>query len=220
MRAADCKPVQTKTQRSGFRLRACQKSVFDTCKKGRSGWNVLFLLVEQPHQDPNSVPMRSCQARSSAFHADSCRARPVYPRTHRRWCGPLSPTMLSRTSYCERSMCRIGNGHTAEVAAAKGGFGHRVLEEALVFRRMISPNVSAFILHAPLLLQQMRGKTAERYPSGTQQSSAHPYRGKIMPARRRAVPSSCAWTYVRCTGAHTDPTRPARSCSGVQSSCE
>ena len=46
------------------------------------------------------------------------------------------------------------------------------------------------------------------------------YRGKIMPAQRRAVPSSCAWTYVRCTGAHTDPTRPARSCSGVQSSCE
>ena len=46
------------------------------------------------------------------------------------------------------------------------------------------------------------------------------YRGKIMLAQHRAVPSSCAWTYVRCTDAHTDPTRPARSCSGVQSSCE
>ena len=179
-----------------------------------------FLLAEQPHQDPNSVLTRSRQARSSAFHADSCRARTVYPRTHRRWCGPLSPTMLSRTSYCERSMCRIGNGYTAEVAAAKGGFGHRVLEEALVFRRMISPNVSTFILHASLLLQQMHGKTAERF---LQVHSNHPrtlIAEKIMPVRRRAVPSSCAWTYVRCTGAHTDPTRPARSCSGVQSSCE
>ena len=28
MRAAGCKPVQTETQRSGFRLRACQKILF------------------------------------------------------------------------------------------------------------------------------------------------------------------------------------------------
>ncbi|MCI6606179.1 MAG: hypothetical protein MSC56_09890, partial [Clostridiales bacterium] len=30
MRAAGCKPSQTETQRSGFRLKACQKHFFDT----------------------------------------------------------------------------------------------------------------------------------------------------------------------------------------------
>ena len=35
MRAAGCKPVQTKTQQSGFRLRACQKYFFDTLKSSR-----------------------------------------------------------------------------------------------------------------------------------------------------------------------------------------
>ena len=43
-----------------------------------------FLLVEQPHQNPNSTPTRSLQARLSASHVDSCRSRPVYHRTHTR----------------------------------------------------------------------------------------------------------------------------------------
>ena len=32
IRAADCKPSQTRTQRSGPRLKACQKHFFDTLK--------------------------------------------------------------------------------------------------------------------------------------------------------------------------------------------
>ena len=34
IRAADCKPSQTRTQHSGLRLRACQKYFFDTLKQG------------------------------------------------------------------------------------------------------------------------------------------------------------------------------------------
>ncbi|MCI6605424.1 MAG: hypothetical protein MSC56_05970 [Clostridiales bacterium] len=33
MRAAGCKPSQTETQRSGFRLKACQKHFFDTLSR-------------------------------------------------------------------------------------------------------------------------------------------------------------------------------------------
>lgn len=42
------------------------------------------VLVEYPHQNPNSVPTRSRQVRLSASHVDSCRSRPVYHRTHTR----------------------------------------------------------------------------------------------------------------------------------------
>ena len=136
-----------------------------------------FLLAEQPHQDPNSVPTHSRQARSSAFHADSCRARPVYPRTHRRWRGPLSPTMLLCTSYCERSMCRIGNGHTAEVAAARwlraSGFGRSARVPAHDLAKCQYLHFARFLTFAADARQNRR-----TLASGTQQSSAHPYRGK------------------------------------------
>ncbi|MCI6605937.1 MAG: hypothetical protein MSC56_08630, partial [Clostridiales bacterium] len=44
MRAADCKPTQTKTQQSGFRLRACQKYFFDTLNRGVTNVTPRFLL--------------------------------------------------------------------------------------------------------------------------------------------------------------------------------
>ena len=54
---ADCKPSQTETQRSGFRLKACQKHFFDTLENPRCFRSAGFVLALPifPVSHPTSI---------------------------------------------------------------------------------------------------------------------------------------------------------------------
>ena len=77
MRAAGCKPFQTKTQRSGFRLRACQKYFFDTLNPPA--------VQKEPPGDLWSCCFQSvCSVRSmmsSCVFLESTLKKALYPAT-------------------------------------------------------------------------------------------------------------------------------------------
>ena len=101
IRAADCKPSQTRTQRSGSRLRACQKYFFDTLAR-------LFLEKEQPLQSVKKASQSSRpQARkeSGSFSAAACTS-PKILYSPQVWNFCAKGAKIMRAADCKPSQAR------------------------------------------------------------------------------------------------------------------